>query len=187
MLISPAALKQVVVFLDQHHIAYMVIGGLANAVWGEVRATRDADFKVSIGDLSLSQFYDLITRRFPERGTNAPPHLQDSHIIYVWAMPNVAVDFLVSIFDYEQQAVERATAISIEGVSVRVCTAEDLIIHKATANREKDWIDIEGIVIRQGSKIDQRYVTKWLKQFAAGLDSPQILSRYQTLRKQYIK
>ena len=33
--------------------------------------------------------------------------------------------------------------------SLKICTAEDLIIQKAFAGREKDWMDIKGIIIKQ--------------------------------------
>jgi hypothetical protein len=33
-------------------------------------------------------------------------------------------------------------------VSLRTCSAEDLIVLEAFAGREKDWLDIEGIVAR---------------------------------------
>ena len=57
-----------------------------------------------------------------------------------------------------------------------------LIIHKAISLREKDWLDIEGILIRQQDKIDQNYVLYWLKQFAEALERPEMLVRYQELR-----
>ena len=57
-----------------------------------------------------------------------------------------------------------------------------LIIHKAISLREKDWLDIEGILIRQQDKIDQNYVLDWLKQFAEALERPEMLVRYQELR-----
>jgi hypothetical protein len=59
---------------------------------------------------------------------------------------------------------------------------EDLIIHKAIAAREKDWIDIEGILTRQRGRLDQEHILNWLDQFAQALDRPEIVTRYQGLR-----
>jgi len=184
MLVNPEALARIVNFLVEHHISYMVIGGLANAVWGEVRTTRDADFKVSI-DMPVSEFRRLVFQHFQERQTGIPPHLQSAHVIHLWATPDSAVDLLVSIFDYERQAIARAIETTIEGVRARVCTAEDLIIHKAVANRPIDWLDIERILIRQRGKLDQEYIMSWVQQFAEGLDSPEILAHYKQLRARY--
>jgi predicted nucleotidyltransferase len=184
MLVNPEALALVVDFLAEHHISYMVIGGLANAVWGEVRTTRDADFKVSI-NIPLSEFRKLVFQHFQERQTSIPRHLQSAHVIHIWATPGSAVDLLVSIFDYERQAIARATETTIEGVPAKVCTAEDLIIHKAVADRQIDWRDIERILIRQRGKLDQDYIITWLRQFVEGLESPEILARYQQLQARY--
>ena len=37
-------------FLRQHDIRFMLVGGMANAVWGQVRATTDADLVLSLGE-----------------------------------------------------------------------------------------------------------------------------------------
>jgi hypothetical protein len=68
-------------------------------------------------------------------------------------------------------------------VTFVVCTAEDLIIQKAVSERDKDWSDIEGVLIRQGMRLDQHYIDNWLEQFAEALDRPEILERYGNLRK----
>ncbi|MBI3764022.1 MAG: nucleotidyltransferase [Chloroflexi bacterium] len=182
---NPDAVRLMADFLVEHGIPYMVIGGLANSVWGEPRATLDADFKVSLSGQSLSDFRALIVKRFPERQTNIPPHLQSAHVVHIWAMPGVAVDLLISVFDYERQAIERAVPTAIGGVLVRVCTAEDFIVHKVVANRDHDWVDVERVLMRQKSKLDQAYIMDWLKQFSEGLEAPEILTRYQELRAHY--
>ena len=43
MTILEAALLEVTALLDELHLSYMLIGGLAVAEWGEPRATLDAD------------------------------------------------------------------------------------------------------------------------------------------------
>jgi hypothetical protein len=34
-------------------------------------------------------------------------------------------------------------------VPLHTCSAEDLIVLRAFADRSKDWVDIEGVIIRQ--------------------------------------
>jgi predicted nucleotidyltransferase len=180
MLYDPEALRRVIEFLDEHHIPYMVIGGLAISILGETRATRDADFKISI-DMPLADFRKLVFDYFAERPTKIPKHMLSPYVLHIWAMPDVAADLLVSIFDYEKQAIQRAVEIEIEGVPTHVCKAEDLIIHKAITERGKDWSDIEGILIRQRGKLDIKYIRHWLSQFAEALENPEMLSRFEQL------
>jgi len=45
-----------------------------------------------------------------------------------------------------------------EDVSLLTCSAEDLIVLKAFAGRAQDWIDIEGIALRQHHRLDEGLV-----------------------------
>lgn len=177
---SPQAFRKVIAFLEEHQIPYMVIGGLALAIWGEGRATHDADFKVIV-ETSLDEFRKLVLAHFSERTTSIPAHKKSPYVLQVWAAPGLATDFLVSIFEYEKEAVRRAVTIDVFGTSTRICTAEDLIIHKAIADREKDWLDISTILYRQQEKLDVAYIRYWLEQFATALETPEILNRFDKL------
>jgi predicted nucleotidyltransferase len=88
---------------------------------------------------------------------------------------------LVAVLPYEEQAIRRAELIEVEGLSLPICTAEDLIIHKAIADRPKDWLDIEGIILRQRGRLDTVYVRDWLAQFAEALEKPELLTRFNGL------
>jgi hypothetical protein len=55
--------------------------------------------------------------------------------------------------------VTRASGSAIqEGLALTTCRAEDLIVFKAFAGREKDWLDIDGIATRQGGRLDQALI-----------------------------
>lgn len=36
-----------------------------------------------------------------------------------------------------------------DGLRLTTCSAEDLIVHKAFAGRDKDWLDVRGILVRR--------------------------------------
>lgn len=56
-----------------------------------------------------------------------------------------------------KRCVERAALFDYgDGIRLRTCSAEDLIIMKAFADRSRDWADIEGIILRQGAEL------KWI-------------------------
>jgi predicted nucleotidyltransferase len=177
---NPDSMRRVIDFLNEHDIPYMLIGGLAVSMWGETRVTHDVDFKVSI-DMPLADFRKLVLDHFPARPTNIPPHKLSPHVIHFWASSDVAADILVSVFDYEREAIKRAVDAEIMGVPARVCTAEDFIIHKAIANRGRDWMDVETILMRQRGKLDIKYIRHWLKQFSEALETPEMLTRFEGL------
>jgi len=177
------ALREVKEFLDQHHIRHLVIGGVANAVWGRPRATRDADFKVLIGERTIGEFVTLVGTRFQFRVSDPAAFARQTYVVPIYASNHIPVDLGLGFLPYEEQAAERAIVIEYQGVTFSTCTAEDLIIHKAISERERDWADIEGVLVRQGDRLDQAYIMHWLTQFAQVLERPELLQRYQDLRE----
>jgi hypothetical protein len=70
----------------------------------------------------------------------------------------------------------------LPGISLRVCSAEDLIVLKAFAARRRDWADIEGVIGRQGGVLDWPYIEAALEPLAAGTDRPELLTTLRALR-----
>jgi hypothetical protein len=64
---------------------------------------------------------------------------------------------------------------------VRLCSPEDLIIHKALAGRAQDVLDIEGIVARHGAALDVSYIRSWLGELASVADEPEVAQRFERL------
>ncbi len=178
------AVRQLKTFLESHDIPYMVIGGIALSVWGITRTTRDADFKVFIGDLTITEFRKLVSEKFP---IAKRPHLgrAESALVIRVQVAQTFADLLIGVLPYEQQSIERAIVADFEDMTIPICTAEDLIIHKAIADRPQDWLDVESIVGAQQGRLDYAYIQDWLRQFAAALDKPELFERYEALKRKY--
>lgn len=83
---------------------------------------------------------------------------------------------------FEERAVERSSMFAISATeSVRTCSAEDLVVHKAFAAREKDWLDIRGIVDRQGTRLDHALIWEELRPLLELKDDPTIEARLRQL------
>jgi hypothetical protein len=68
---------------------------------------------------------------------------------------------------------------------VRICTAEDLVVMKAFANRVIDWHDVRGVIVRQGSaKMDWRYIQEELAPLCEAKEEPEILDRLISLKRE---
>ena len=57
-------------------------------------------------------------------------------------------------------------------MTIRVATAEDLVIYKAVAWRDRDRTDIERLLVRHGDMIDIERVREVVREFAVALDDP---------------
>jgi predicted nucleotidyltransferase len=174
-------LKPIITFLNELDIPYMVIGGIAIAERGRVRTTEDADLKIFVQGRTISEFRALAESRFKPHHRPWLGKSESALIVSVEVEDDMVVDMLASILPYEEQAIQRAETIVIDGLALPVCAAEDLIIHKAISNRHHDWYDIEGVIIRQRGKLDVKYIRHWLKQFAEALETPEMLTRFEKL------
>jgi hypothetical protein len=178
------ALREVQTILDRLAVRHLVIDGIANAVWGRPRVTRDADFKVLLGGRPIDEFVTLLAEHFQFRVPDPLDFVRQTYVAPIYASNRIEVDLGLGFLPYEEEAVENGIIVELEGVSFLTCTAEDLIIHKAISERERDWNDIEGVLIRQGTQLDQGYIIRWLEQFAEALERPELLQRYEKLRRQ---
>jgi hypothetical protein len=173
-------LRKAIAFLERHGYRYAVIGGVALAHWGIVRATYDVDLRVYVPDFDLDRIRSEIRLAFPER---ARPHAPDNAFIVAVNIDGVIVDFLLALPGYEGNIVEHATQADFGGWSVWVCSAEDLIIQKVVAGRSKDWPDVEGLLIEQWDNLDHPYIGNWLGQFAEALENPELLDQYHQVQQ----
>jgi hypothetical protein len=83
---------------------------------------------------------------------------------------------------FEERAVDRSSGFDVgSGVVLTTCSADDLVVHKSFAGREKDWLDVRGIVVRQGAALDQRLIWEELRPLLELRDDPRIAERLTAL------
>ena len=173
-----ASIHTAIAFMEERGFRYALIGGIALAQWGVVRATYDVDFKVLVPNNEYFVVRDALRTAFPER---ARPEVPQNPLIVDVIVGGIVVDFLLALPGYEEQIVERAVQRDLNGWSALVCSAEDLIIQKVVAGRDKDWLDVEALLFEQHQAFDQAYVDNWLMEFAEALDNGDLLTRYKRL------
>lgn len=145
-------------FLVSKHIRYCLIGGLAAGFWGEPRYTQDMDFTVSIKGEGSGDFFNLLSShgyRSIKKGNNQIQVTQKGKLRF-------QADFILSETEYQEWVIQRAISVEIFDAKVPICTPEDLIILKLLANRRQDLLDVETVLKKRSSEIDQEYLNKWL-------------------------
>jgi hypothetical protein len=70
-----------------------------------------------------------------------------------------------------------APAMVIGGVALPIISATDLLNHKILAGRPRDMEDAESIALRQGDRVDRRFVRGTLLERAALLDDDDVRRR----------
>jgi hypothetical protein len=68
--------------------------------------------------------------------------------------------------EFDKQAMTRAVQVQLYERSVRIASAEDLILYKLVAHRRKDLAHVEDIMARQGRRLDVSYLKSWAQRIA---------------------
>ncbi len=176
-----AALVEVTSFLDDRRIPYMIIGGFANLFWGVERFTKDLDVTIEVPDQELEDLVRRLGERFDLSGLDALASARRNHLIQFQTRTGVPVDLIIAALPYESAALRRAIAANVAGKEVRLCSPEDLIIHKLASERRQDAVDVEGLILRQSKKLDRQYLGSRIRELSAGLERPEIVELYEEL------
>ena len=168
------------VFLGRRGIPYAIIGGIAVQRWGQPRLTRDVDLTILLPSGREESILHEIVTAFPSRIDDAVAFALQHRVLPVDVPGGSEADLSLGLPGYEEEVVARAVSYDLDGGrQERMCTAEDLLVHKALAGRPQDLMDIEGIVVRQGKALDVAYVRRWLNELARVAEDPEVASRFE--------
>ena len=142
---------------------YCFIGGLALQRWGEPRETVDVDLTLLTGFGGEERFIDMLVGSFEARIKDAAAFARKSRVLLLRAKSGVGLDIALGGLPFEESAVARSSMFAFsENIMIRTCSAEDLVVMKAFASRAKDWLDVEGVIVRQGAALGRRLVVEEL-------------------------
>lgn len=174
-----AAVKELASFLEGERIPYMVIGAVAGLVWGLRRGTFDVDVTVWAGERE-QDIVGLLCARFPSRVPEPAPFVSETGVLPV-TVHGTDADVVFGRLPYEEGAIRRARPIPLGDGTVRVCSPEDLIVHKIISERPRDWEDVQELAKAMSGKLDRAYLDPIVEGLARELSRPEVGERYFSL------
>ena len=162
-------LKKLKLLLKKEKVPYMLIGGIAVALWGEPRATQDIDIDIVVlmgknrvfGFLKEAKKYGFSYQK--EEVNNL---LKANLLRLVWQKDFfLMVDLIISDTKYQEIALKRRKREKIIGEYFWFVSPEDLVLHKLIAGRAIDIKDARSIFGREKERLDVTYLNKWAKEW----------------------
>lgn len=176
------AAQEVQDFFDENDWQFCFIGGIALQRWAKPRLTNGADLTLLTGFGSEEVFIDKILERFQSRIENPKEFALQSRILLL-QIKNIGIDVSLGALFFEENATQRAVLYEfLPKIKLRICTAEDLIVFKAFADRLQDWADIQNILSVQ-QNLDWNYISEQLAPLVELKETPEILTKLDKLRK----
>ncbi len=155
---------------------YVLIGGIASAIHGIQRYTRDADIVLTV---TKEELHDLIkklkehgfeiSKSYEENFTDKILKRQPAKILY---SNEYSVDFRVGSYTIDKESIQRAQPYQIYDRIYLVATPEDIVVYKMARFSGRDQFDIQGIVERNGNKLDIAYIKKSAEQLIKEIKEP---------------
>ena len=178
------AARELQVFLENEGASFCFIGGLAIQRWGEPRFTNDTDASLLTRFVEDEKWADLLLARFQPRLPGAKEFALSRRVLLLRATNGVGIDISLAALEFEVRSVGRASPwILPDGSAITTCCAEDLIVHKAFASRDRDWLDVDTILVRQGLKLDTALIFRELEPLVELKEEPFILEKLRVLMR----
>ncbi|MEN8162772.1 MAG: nucleotidyltransferase [Acidobacteriota bacterium] len=159
-------------------VPYMVIGGMANAVWGYPRSTVDLDLAVLLDPGAASTLIQSLGKPYQCRVGNPEQFVSETRVLPMLHSGSVQIDLIFALLPFEEEAIERAVNIDVLGVAVRFCTPEDLVLHKIVSTRERDRQDVREILRRRRDSLDRSYLDPRVHELSVLLERPELEDEY---------
>jgi hypothetical protein len=94
----------------------------------------------------------------------------------------VDVDVALGGLPFEERSVARGSPWQIdEQTSLFTCSAEDLIVYKVFAGRDRDWDDVRGVLARSGGGLDWKVIRAELPDLLELKETPEAMERLERL------
>jgi predicted nucleotidyltransferase len=175
-------LSALVRWFNHQDVTYAIIGGVAVGLVSQPRATQDIDAVAWLDLDDAALFVDSgqafgFDARIPDPIGFAR---QNRVLLLRHSESHIGVDLSLGVLPLEREMLDRALELDIGGTRLRVATPEDLIILKAIAHRKRDFIDIDSL-LDVHPNLDVGRMRNWIQQFADALESPEILSDFESL------
>jgi hypothetical protein len=153
---------------------------------GEPRETVYVDLSLFAGFGQEQQFSEVLLKHFEPRISKAAEFAKERRVLLLRSSKGVGLDVALAALPYEKLLIQRSSDFEYPpNISLRTCSAEDLIVLKAFAGRGQDWIDVERVIVRQTGQLNWDYIREQLRPLAELKDAPEIVDQLEARRIEF--
>jgi predicted nucleotidyltransferase len=173
--------------LDRAQLGFALYGGLVLAAYGEPRETRDVD--VAVTELSA----EAARRALEASGVRGIVAFDDvvfggvlvGRVSLLGGDEHLGLNVLDLVRPrsrrYGAVVLERAVASDMRGRTIRVVTAEDFVILKALATRDRDLDDAASVIRQSGDVMDFAQAARDVQALALEIPDWDVRSRWDEI------
>jgi hypothetical protein len=163
-------LLRIITALDRAGIAYMLTGSFASVYYGSPRSTQDLDFVIEATTAQLRSFIEGLpdSEYYAELDAALQAYKRQSLFNIIDLKTGWKIDLIIrKDRAFSQEEFSRRQRLTVEGISLFVATAEDVILAKLEwsklAQSQRQIEDVTGI-LRVSRTLDRSYLDQWVRE-----------------------
>lgn len=178
-----AALADLKAALAALRVDWYVFGAQAALIYGATRVTADVDVTVRLDGVTPARLAIALKRHGFRLRVEDPAFVRTTRVLpVVHLRTSVPADLVLAGPGLEDAFLERATIHDLGGIQVPVASAEDLIVMKIIAGRDKDLDDVAAVVAARGVELDAKEVSSTLAMVEQALGQSDLVPTWERLR-----
>ncbi|MGH9948475.1 MAG: hypothetical protein ACRD6X_14955 [Pyrinomonadaceae bacterium] len=172
-------------FVESKQWNFFFIGGVPVQVWGQPRLTQDIYLTIFTELKNESEYISAFLARYKPKFSDAMDFALLNRVLPMFTETGIGIDVTLSgLSDMSEALVRSSFQEFVEDISLRVCSAEDLIIMKTVAGRDRDWFDIESVIIRQ-NLLDWQYILSTLESLTDDEEIPDRITQLKLKKSKF--
>jgi hypothetical protein len=167
--------------LHEAGVPWYLFGAQAAILYGAARLTADVDVTVRLPSaVSAAGLVDVFRRHGFDPRFDTPTFIERTRVMpLIHHRSSIPLDVVLGGPGLEDVFLERALTRDLDGVAIPVASAEDLIVMKILAGRDKDLDDVRSVIAAQGSTLDAGYVRDTLRSLEAALGQADLVPTFE--------
>jgi len=163
--------------LDSLGVRWYLFGAQAAILYGAARLTADVDVTVDPGAHSVAEFVEALQReKFSPRLTDLENFVERTRVLPLVHEPSrMPCDVVLAGPGIEELFLSRVQVHVVEGVTIPVASADDVVVMKVLAGRAKDLDDVVSVIRAQGSSLNVNRARETIRQLEQALDQRDLL------------
>jgi predicted nucleotidyltransferase len=166
-----AVLQSITTALDQSNIEYMLTGSFASAYHGTPRSTQDIDVVIEATPEQLRRFVHglAVDQYYSDMDAALQAHETESMFNVIDLSTGWKIDFILrKSRPFSRKEFRRRVRVDLQGVSVFVASAEDIVVAKLEWSRlaqsQRQIDDAAAILRARQETLDRSYIERWTRE-----------------------
>ncbi|MGZ5494496.1 MAG: nucleotidyl transferase AbiEii/AbiGii toxin family protein [Thermoanaerobaculia bacterium] len=148
-------LRDLAAAMHEQRLRWYLFGAQAAIVWGSPRLSADVDVTADIEPSALHDSIHALGRHGFDMVATDPDFVARTRVLpFLHRASRMPLDVVLAGPGLEDEFLQRAISIDVDGTFIPVISPEDLIVTKVLAGRPKDIEDIRGVLHERRASLD---------------------------------